>query len=123
MTALRDPRFRNSNGSCTRYAFCCGHIERKSVIDGTVMEYVGLIGTPPGHVTVEPVKVDLYMEHECYHAQRSDWCRIRDGNGGNGSPAWFSTGSLTAARQAARILRRRLLTEDDIARLNAMTGK
>ena len=109
-------RFKNSKG-LTRYALLCGYIEKKRVLDKTTITRV-----IDNQTVTEPVEVTLYHEG-CFHAQRSDWVRIRDRKGGDGGLAWYSSYSLTATRRAAQILRRRLLTEDDTLILNTTHGR
>lgn len=109
-------RFKNTKG-LTKYALKCGYIDKKKVLDGTFTTYV-----VDSHILQEPVEVTLCHDG-CFHAQRSDWVRIRDGNGGDGGPAWYSSDSLTAVRKAARILRRRLLTKEDTIILNKINGR
>lgn len=113
---MNKDRFKNSKG-LTKYSLICGYIEKKQVLDSTTITRI-----IDGQTVLEPVEVTLYHEG-CFHAQRSDWVRIRDGSGGDGEPAWYSSDSLTATRQAAKILRRRLLTDEDIQKLNQISGR
>lgn len=117
---IHEIKYKNSKG-LTRAALIRGYVERKKVRDGTVTER--LVHTAHGTAVIrEAVEVSLYHD-ACFHAQRSDWTRIRDGNGGNGDPAWYASASLTAARRAAVILRSRLLTQEDIDELNKLGGR
>lgn len=86
---MRD-KFRNKNGTLTRYAFACGYVEEYPATDGATVRV-------------------FHDGGACFHARRSDWK-----SPGEGEPNlwWFSSESLTAVRRAARALRKGPLPAD-----------